>query len=204
MNRYNSGEDEFEPGSDGLVLRNKLGITDPKEIAVHEYIELERAFEEFTPLVSADQVLDVAFACELHRQWLGDIYDWAGQLRTVNVSKTGMMFAPVGYFPQSIREFDTNIAARLTPARFEDRIGLATALAEYHADFILLHPFREGNGRVSRWLAQIMAYQAQAGTLDFSGFGESEDALRRYFAAVRRGIAGEMESLTQIFEASLP
>lgn len=89
VSRYNTGGDEAD------ILKNKLGIKDPKELEDFETILLTDAYEHFLQLLSEDKLklnLDLLF--ELHYYFLGTLYTWAGKIRTVNISKGDAFFAP--------------------------------------------------------------------------------------------------------------
>ncbi len=96
MSRYrvSGSEGQYEKNSDEQVLANKLGIADSGEMDEAELVLLEKLyhciFEEQFP---AGQII-IALLKSWHRRWLGNIYEWAGQERTVNISKGGFMFAP--------------------------------------------------------------------------------------------------------------
>jgi cell filamentation protein len=72
-------EDQYEPGSNGKVLRNKLGIVDPVEIGVAETNALWRTQKKLIREVSIDQSFTVQDLCKMHEQWLKSIYTWAGK-----------------------------------------------------------------------------------------------------------------------------
>ena len=89
-NRYgttNNIEAQFEPGSYGRVLANKLGISDPAEMDDIELDLLNRLHEGVIDSVEADQRITVADFREWHRRWLGNVYVWAGRYRTLNMGK---------------------------------------------------------------------------------------------------------------------
>lgn len=199
-------EDQYEPGSNGTVLRNKRGIVDPAEMAEEETNALWRAQKRLIGEVTSDQLFTVQDMCKMHRLWLKDLYQWAGQLRVVNIGKGGFDFAQVPFLATLMDEFERKQLRAYTPCRFESREEVAHALAEVHVELMLLHPFREGNGRLGRIVATLMALQAGLPVLDFSRL----DGVRReeYFAAVRAGLDRDylpMERLfADIIENSLP
>lgn len=80
-------EDQYEPGSNGTVLRNKKGITDSVEMGEAETNALWRAQRKLIGEVTNDQPFTVEDICMMHRLWLKSIYPWAGQFRGVNISK---------------------------------------------------------------------------------------------------------------------
>ena len=135
---------------------------------------------------------------EIHKNWLGDIYEWAGEYRQVNVSKGEFPFAAAVRVPSLMEEFEREVLARYTPCNSKNRADIIRALAETHAELVLIHPFREGNGRIARTLATIMATQAGLPLLDFSCLkGKKRD---EYFAAVRAGIDRDYKPMSGIFD----
>ena len=76
---------------------------------------------------------------------------------------------------------------------------IAEALAVVHTELVLIHPFREGNGRMARLLSILMGWQAQLPTLDFGGITGKKK--KKYFAAVRAGVARNYKPMEEIFES---
>ena len=135
--------------------------------------------------------------CQMHRRWLGGIYAWAGAYRRVNVSKDGFPFAAASRIPALMEDFSRDALARRTPCRAVGREETASALAETHVELVLIHPFREGNGRIARVLATLMALQAGLPPLDFSLIaGRARNA---YFAAVQAGMDRKYEPMAKLF-----
>jgi len=97
---------------------------------------------------------------DLHKLWLGKIYSWAGQYRTVAISKGGHPFAVPRLILGLMAEVSTKVLKQLTPCKGMKLAKLTSALAKVHVELVLIHPFREGNGRVARLLADLMARQA--------------------------------------------
>ncbi|MGH8034037.1 MAG: Fic/DOC family protein [Lysobacterales bacterium] len=142
---------------------------------------------------------------EIHRLWLGEIYEWAGEFRHVNVSKDEFPFAAAARVPDLMEKFESDVLARCTPCELKDRKAVASALAVTHVELVLIHPFREGNGRAARVLSILMALQAGLPPLNFSVIAEEKK--EDYFAAVQAGLDknyAPMERLfTEIIERSL-
>lgn len=85
-------------------------------------------------------------------------------------------------------EFEGECLGELTPCHGLDNEALIDAIAVTHVELILIHPFREGNGRLSRLLADVMAVQAGRDPMDYSGWKADRE---RYFAAIQHGMAGD-------------
>lgn len=190
-------EDQYEPGSNGTVLRNLLGITSSEEMEIHETTELWIVQGKFFEEITADQTFTANDICQMHKQWLGKIYTWAGVPRNVNLSKGGFDFAMARVIPTLLDEFESKQLQKYTPCRFGSHDEIAHALAEVHVELMLIHPFREGNGRLGRLLATLMALQAGLPQLEFSemiGFRREE-----YFAAVRAGLDRNYQPMKALF-----
>ncbi len=194
----NTSEDQYVSGSNGQVLKNLLGITTRKEM---ERVETELLFEV------TDQLLDEfeqgkRFTAkdigEMHRRWLGTVYEWAGRYRQVMISKGGFPFAAPAHIPQLMAVFGQHCLAKYTPCIFTTQEEIISALAIVHAELILIHPFREGNGRIARLLATLMALQAGLPPLDFSDFVDNRQI--EYFAAVQKAVGRDYAAMEKIFE----
>lgn len=199
-NRYDTSgltEVQFEPGSRGRVLKNLLGIKSKREMDRVEVREQLRALEELSNLYDADHRFTSADIYKMHRIWLGRIYEWAGQHRRVNVSKGEFPFAAAKQVPGLMAEFERGPLKKFTPCRFTDLEDVTRAIAIVHTEIVLIHPFREGNGRVARILSILMALQAGLPPLDFGGIkGKKRE---EYFAAVRAGLDNNYETMERIF-----
>lgn len=199
-------EAQFEPGSNGQVLKNRLGVTSKQDMDSAEARALEQAMDVLVRTYDEAHRFTAADLCNCHRTWLGDIYEWAGHYRQVNVSKDGFPFAAAMQVPTLMDQFERDVLRRYTPCMVADRADVVHALAETHVELVLIHPFRDGNGRLARVLSTLMALQAGLPLLDFSVIaGRSKNA---YIAAIQAGIDkhyAPMESLlVEIIEQSRP
>jgi cell filamentation protein len=190
-------EAQFEPGSGGLVLKNLLGITSPAEMDITEAKALIEAVDHLVRSYDEERRFTAHDVCEFHRVWLGGIYAWAGEYRQVNVSKGDFMFAAAGRIMALMSEFERDVLSRCTPCQFATREEVVRALAEAHVELVLIHPFREGNGRISRVLSTLMALQAGLPLLDFSLIADEKK--ENYFAAVRAGLDRNYRPMERIF-----
>ncbi|WET41558.1 Fic/DOC family protein [Citrobacter enshiensis] len=188
MSRYHVSGSEglYEKNSGEQILANKLGITHSDEMDEAELVLLEQlyrfVFEEQFP----QGQLTIALLKNWHRRWLGNIYEWAGQERAVNISKGSFMFAPSAQLPKLLHEFDTKYLARYTPCTDMSKEQLIEAIAVTHVELILIHPFREGNGRLSRLLADVMAVQGGYKPLDYQSWEQNK---AKYISAIHAGMS---------------
>jgi len=197
--RYQAGgpEAEFEPSSQGRVLRNLVGVRSVREMARHESEALLAATRRLIDETAVDQKFTAKDICRMHRLWLGEIYPWAGEYRQVNITKGDFMFAAAGQIPRLMREFERGPLRKFTPCRYDDIDEQSRALGIVHVELILIHPYREGNGRCARLLAMLMAFQAGLPALDFGGIRGREK--QRYIAAIRAGLNHDYEPITGVY-----
>ena len=175
------------------VLRNKPGIVVAELLTKFEYEQSAEWIREIH-LKPIEGRLDLEHLQAIHRAILGDVYDWAGELRTVSMSKGSTRFAEPACIPGE--------AARLSASMVKENNlrGLAKRefvgrLAHYYAEWNALHPFREGNGRSTRELMGEIARQAGY-ELDQTRIDNHKG---QWNEAARLSFAGRLESVQEIF-----
>ena len=192
-------EAQAEPGSRGRVLRNKLGIKSKRKMDEAERVALKTATDKLLGMYDAGHCFTAEDIQAMHKIWLGNIYDWAGEYRQVNVSKDGFHFAAALHIPQLMSDFEKGALRNHTPCIFKSRERVIRALAEVHVELVLIHPFREGNGRVARLLTILMALQAGLPPLDFTGIVGKRK--KNYIVAVQVGMGRIYTPMEKIFES---
>ena len=128
------------------MLTNKLGITNSAELAKEEERISKRKAKELFENGMLDKLEAGKFSSlkAIHKYLFEDIYDFAGEIRTVNLSKGNFRFAPVMYLQAALDNID-----KMPQASFEQ-------IVEKYVEMNVAHPFREGNGRSTRiWLDLI-------------------------------------------------
>ena len=130
-----------------MVLENKLGITNSSELArVEEKLSKKRALELFEN-ATFNSLKAGSFEAlqKIHKYLFQDIYDFAGEIRTVNIAKGNFRFAPVIYLEEALKNIE-----KMPQSTFDEII-------EKYVEMNIAHPFREGNGRSTRiWLDLIL------------------------------------------------
>lgn len=198
--QVNGPEGEFEPASNGLVLRNLVGISSPDDMDALEMQLLLELYDEVLLQDLPDRPLTVADLKHWHRLWLGNVYAWAGQEHSVNLGKGGFQFATAGLLPGLLRDYERQCLATWTPCDKLAPDEVAHAIAVTHVELILIHPFREGNGRLSRLLADVMAVQAGHEPLDYSSWEQNKPA---YIGAIHAGISGSYGPMRQFVDQAM-
>ena len=160
------------------MLQNKLGITDASELArEEERISKKRAAELFeSGYLDGLQAGTYRTLAEIHKYLFGQIYDFAGKRRDVNLAKGNFRFAPVMYLDAALKNIE-----KMPQGTFEE-------IVEKYVEMNIAHPFREGNGRSARiWLDHMLKKELGA-VVDWSRV-EKED----YLLAMERSPIRDIE-----------
>ena len=173
------------------VLINKLGIQDQSELnsVERQFVLLKSSQAEQETIFKN---IDFNFYKELHKQLFGDLYEWAGTVRSMNISKKGTVFCNfedierIGTLKFQ-RLAEQNYLKGLTKSRFIDE------LTEFYHDINMLHPFREGNGRTLRLFITLLVRNAGY-TLNFSDC--DSDLL---MIATIKAAQGDLSLLKEVF-----
>ena len=151
-----SSDPYLYPGT--TVLKNLRGLTDPRELAAFEARSTHRRLAELldAPLPGT---LDNRHLKAIHRHIFQDVFEWAGQFRTVDISKSGQLFGRAAFLETALEETFEKLAGEnrlvgMGKGRFVERA--AYFLGELNA----AHPFREGNGRTQREFIRELGLKA--------------------------------------------
>jgi cell filamentation protein len=193
-------EGEWQPGSGKRVLRNLKGITRKTEMDRAEADALLAVQEKYLNSITAETQFSAELFCRMHKDWLDGIYEWAGRYRTVEMQKGSFRWPPAVRVPQNMAALEKDFLKKHTPCRPGKLEEIALPIAAVHAELLLIHPFREGNGRVARWLADLMFLQAgyPLPLYNFSGRG-SVTRKTAYLNAVIRGYSQDVQPLADFF-----
>ena len=161
-----------------MALENKLGIKSSAELArEEERISKKKAVELFeNGMLENLEAGKFQTLCEIHKYLFDDIYDFAGKIRTVNISKGNFRFAPLMYLETAIKNVDK------MPQNTFDKI------VEKYVEMNIVHPFREGNGRSMRIWLDMMLKKQIGQVVDWSKI-EKED----YLMAMERSPIKDIE-----------
>ncbi|WP_289022070.1 protein adenylyltransferase Fic [Desulfobacter postgatei] len=161
-----------------MILENKLNITNQVELAkAEEKISKQKAIQLFDSgdieKVGVGTFAGLSF---IHAYLFGDIYEFAGKIRTVNIAKGNFRFAPLMYLEQSLDYIDA-----MPQGSFDQII-------EKYVEMNIAHPFREGNGRTTRiWLDLILKKEIRQ-VIDWNRVDKAE-----YLSAMERSMVKDVE-----------
>lgn len=170
-----------------MALENKLGITDPAELAREEERLSKKKAAELYDSGYLDKLTPGTYAtlAEIHRFLFSDIYDFAGKIRDVNLAKGNFRFAPLMYLGASLKNIEK------MPQSTIDEI------VEKYVEMNIAHPFRDGNGRSARIWLDIIFKKELGMVVDWSRV-DKED----YLLAMERSPIRDIE-IKHLLKAAL-
>ena len=162
----------------GALLQNKLGITNPVELMrVEERLSKQKAKQLFESSdIDKAEVGTFRGLAYIHKYLFEDIYDFAGKVREVNISKGDFRFAPVIYLKASLEHIDA-----MPQTTFDE-------IVEKYVEMNIAHPFREGNGRSMRIWLDMMFKKGLKKVVDWSKVEKEE-----YLSAMERSVVKDIE-----------
>ena len=169
-----------------MTIDNKLGITDSFKLAnEEERISKKKAIDLFqTDFLNELKPGSLEAFVKIHRHLFEDIYEFAGQLRTVNIAKGNFRFAPAIYLNEALKSIE-----KMPQSSFDEII-------EKYVEMNIAHPFREGNGRSARiWLDLILKSELKK-VVDWSKVDKDD-----YLLAMERSPVKDIEIKTLLFSA---
>lgn len=183
--------------AEGEVLQNKLGLTDLASINEEEVVGMVRTKQQAIETLNISTAFPLEYLYKLHEDAFGHLYDFAGKLRTVDMSKDGFMFPAAKYLPENLREFEKKFLVPLGSGALDGE-ALQKHLAALHAELLYIHPFREGNGRIIRLFTELISL-AKAGKEPNFAIINKEGNFKRYVAAVQEAAGGTYDLMQELF-----
>lgn len=191
-NKYGAGTDPYcYPGTD--TLRNLLDIRDQAELAI---VEAELALTRAEQFDADLTQLNFGTFTDIHRWLFQDIYEWAGEIRTVDITKGVTRFCTASRILPEVAKLVASLESERWLESCEETL-LPARLAHFYNEFNVLHPFRDGNGRAQRLFFEVIAANTGCG-LSWVHISANE-----WVFANEQGYIGDMRYLHEIFRNAL-
>jgi len=200
--RYDvSGNVEGQYVDEGqTVLVNKHGITTLAALQLAEEAALLSAYETLLDEVRMTTQMTCDLLCHIHGRIFGDLYDWAGRWRTVNISKPGITWPPPGFIPENMQVLERDVLRKYPASALNDDEAFCRAAAEIQGEFLVIHPFREGNARTIKLLTDMLAAQTRRPLLIYDQSNAGRD---RYIAAASAAFKRDYRPMTDVLRQAL-
>ena len=168
---YECEQDNSYCYQDSCILKNKLGIKNEEQLEEAERnITALRILQLKTGELRGEP--NFKYLCKIHKHIFGDIYSWAGKIRTVDISK-GNMFCNSQFILENAEDIFNRLKKENYLQDYKDVEKMSERLAYYLSEINALHPFREGNGRTQREFIIVLARRAGY-KVDFSKVSQEE------------------------------
>ena len=169
MSRYDADDVYCIPGT--AVLKNKAGITDQDQLDEYEGDFTAIRLLELTQN-PVEGSFDLTHLCKIHQYLFQDVYEWAGEVRSVDIIRGESRFCNVRHIQSYSNTVFSAIATEKYFVNLEPKV-FSNRLAHYLSEINAIHPFREGNGRVQRLFISQLAEHAGY-FLDYSALDQAE------------------------------
>ncbi len=193
MAKYRASAHESE------ILPNLLGLTDATAIGLAEFEGFLRADIVLTESLTSTTKFTLKYLLDVHLLALGHLYAFAGRYREVNISKGGFAFPAARFLRASMQQFEQEWLHKPLPVEQNKLLYLVGAI---HGELLFIHPFREGNGRTARLLANLMLERQGHKRLRWEMIDEA--IFPRYVAAVQQSSLGNYAPMQMLIRSLYP
>lgn len=174
---------------DSEVLQNKLNIQDYDNLAEAELAFTAIRYSEYSSTITSIQDFNLKHLQSLHKQLFQDIYHWAGEIRTVDISKGNTRFCTCSRIEA---EANKQFSRIVLSERCNSKGELVTEITDIFCELNIIHPFREGNGRTQRFFFEELFFNFGL-NVNWPDISKDE-----WVNANIQGYLGDLRSLNQI------
>ena len=172
------------------VLINLFDLTSEQELTAAEVALTSQRLQSFQPDF---EQLTFAYLCQIHHHLFQDLYRWAGQPRTVDISKQDSHFCHARFIvAEAVKQFE--VLKKNNFLRQQNSTDFVQGLAQFFCEMNVIHPFREGNGRSLRLFCEVLALQAGY-ELSWQGISQ-----QTWLHANIAGYHGDLVPLVDLFQ----
>ncbi|WP_256005307.1 Fic/DOC family protein [Pedobacter deserti] len=189
------------PDDQGEILPNILNLKTSDEISLAEFEGFLKAEIILTEQLTLKTKFSLKYILQIHKLSLEHLYSFAGKLREVNISKGGFPFPAAKYLAQSMLSFENELLSKL-PSKHTSKEDLIKSIAEIHGELLFIHPFREGNGRTARILANLMARKQGYDSLLFEKINKTNFSI--YVTAIQKSAEKDYQPMIDFITSIFP
>ncbi len=182
------------------VLVNKRGIADLHDLQVAEEEALAAAYETLLGEVRTDTPMTCDLLRHIHGRIFGELYAWAGRWRTVWISKPGATWPAPDFLDGNMEALEREVLAKHPAEALRSDDHFCAALAQIQGEFLVIHPFREGNARTVKLMTDILAEQSDRPVLIYD---QTEQGRKMYIAAAQAAFRHDYGRMTEIIRSAL-
>ena len=182
------------------VLKNKKGIADLHTLQTEEEAALAGAYSQLLGEVRSDTPIMNELIRYVHKALFGDLFDWAGRWRTVKIGKDETVWPPPDFLESAMQEFEKEVLSCYPASILADDDVFCTAVGHIQGEFLAIHPFREGNARTIKLVADLLAAQTKRLPLTYD---MTATGVAKYIEAAKAAMLKDYEPMTTIIREAL-
>lgn len=182
------------------VLQNKLGITDLVSLQTEEEKSLARAYRDLLRETEIDTPITCDLIRHIHARIFSGLYEWAGRWRTVWISKPGITWPAPDFLDANMRKYEQDVLRKYPADRLVATDDFCAAVGEIEGEFLVIHPFREGNARTIKLVADLLAVQTGRPLLSYD---LSEEGRHQYIEAAQEAFKRDYAPMTILIRRCL-
>ncbi|WP_441003414.1 Fic/DOC family protein [Pseudocolwellia agarivorans] len=154
LNKYNVSQDSY-CYPDSSILINKLNIIDHSQLLEAELEFTAFRYSEYSSNITSLSEFNLSHLKQLHRHLFQDVYDWAGKIRTVDISKGNTRFCTCSRIEA---ELNKQLSRVHSFDQYDSKTQLLIEITDIFCELNIIHPFREGNGRTQRFFFEELCF----------------------------------------------
>lgn len=182
------------------VLRNKQGITELATLQAAEEVALARAYRRLLREVRTDTPLTCGLLRHIHATIFGELYEWAGRWRTVWISKPGVTWPAPDFLARNMGVFEDGVLRAYPAPVLTENIAFCAAVGQIQGEFLVIHPFREGNARTIKLATDLLAAQTGRPLLVYD---QSEEGQTSYVEAAKAAFREQYGPMAEVIRQAL-
>jgi cell filamentation protein len=182
------------------VLLNRKGIANLRDLQIAEEEALAAAYEVLLGEVRTDTPMTCELLQYIHARIFGDLFEWGGKWRTVWLRKPGVTWPPPDFLDQSMRTFEREVLRKSPAGVLADDAAFCRAAGEIEGEFLVIHPFREGNARTIKLMVDLLAAQTGRPLLVYDS---TEQGQQEYISAAKAAFMKNYAPMAAVIQAAL-
>ncbi len=182
------------------VLKNKKNIADLSILQIEEEKALVKAYEILLSEVRSDTPITEELIRHVHQRIFADLYEWAGHWRTVTISKPGVTWPPPDFLEEAMQQFEKGVLKRYPANVLVSDEVFCSGIGHIQGEFLAIHPFREGNARTIKLVADLLS--VQTGRLPLR-YDSTNMGRKRYIDAAKAAILKNFDPMVEIIRSAL-
>lgn len=169
-------------------------------LQVEEEEALAQAYEALLNEVRIDTPITCDLLLHIHDRIFGELFQWAGRWRTVWIGKPGITWPAPDFLASNMETLEKEVLAKYPAEQLKDEEAFCRAIGKIQGEFLVIHPFREGNARTIKLATNLLAAQTGRPLLKYDSSNAGKE---RYIEAAKKAFKRDYTPMTKIIQQAL-